>query len=314
MSQNDFSSELLKRAEHVEEILKKYLPKEEGYAKTVIEAMNYSLLAGGKRLRPVMMLESYKLFAGDNADEAVVEPFMAAMEMIHTYSLVHDDLPAMDNDEYRRGRKTTHAVYGAGMATLAGDALLNFAFETAIDGAARGTKLASYDGDTDNRYFAALKILSQKAGIYGMVGGQCADIMAENATDVPKDKMSDILSYIDENKTAALIESSLMIGAILGGASKDSVSAMEKAGSCVGIAFQIQDDILDIVGDQAEIGKPVGSDEKNNKSTYVSLNGMEAASAKVKELSEMAEEILKEQGFEDLFLGNLFDSLIYRRK
>ena len=314
MSQNDFSAELLKRAEHVEEILKKYLPKEEGYAKTVIEAMNYSLLAGGKRLRPVMMLESYKLFAGDNADEAVVEPFMAAMEMIHTYSLVHDDLPAMDNDEYRRGRKTTHAVYGAGMATLAGDALLNFAFETAIDGAARGTKLASYDGDTDNRYFAALKILSQKAGIYGMVGGQCADIMAENATDVPKDKMSDILSYIDENKTAALIESSLMIGAILGGASKDSVSAMEKAGSCVGIAFQIQDDILDIVGDQAEIGKPVGSDEKNNKSTYVSLNGMEAASAKVKELSEMAEEILKEQGFEDSFLRNLFDSLIYRRK
>lgn len=314
MSQNDFSAELSKRAEHVEEILKKYLPKEEGYAKTVIEAMNYSLLAGGKRLRPVMMLESYKLFAGDNADEAVVEPFMAAMEMIHTYSLVHDDLPAMDNDEYRRGRKTTHAVYGAGMATLAGDALLNFAFETAIDGAARGTKLASYDGDTDNRYFAALKILSKKAGIYGMVGGQCADIMAENATDVPKDKMSDILSYIDENKTAALIESSLMIGAILGGASKDSVSAMEKAGSCVGIAFQIQDDILDIVGDQAEIGKPVGSDEKNNKSTYVSLNGMEAASAKVKELSEMAEEILKEQGFEDSFLGNLFDSLIYRRK
>lgn len=314
MSQNDFSAELSKRAEHVEEILKKYLPKEEGYAKTVIEAMNYSLLAGGKRLRPVMMLESYKLFAGDDADEAVVEPFMAAMEMIHTYSLVHDDLPAMDNDEYRRGRKTTHAVYGAGMATLAGDALLNFAFETAIDGATRGTKLASYDGDTDNRYFAALKILSKKAGIYGMVGGQCADIMAENATDVPKDKMSDILSYIDENKTAALIESSLMIGAILGGASKDSVSAMEKAGSCVGIAFQIQDDILDIVGDQAEIGKPVGSDEKNNKSTYVSLNGMEAASAKVKELSEMAEEILKEQGFEDSFLGNLFDSLIYRRK
>jgi len=314
MSQNDFSAELSKRAEHVEEILKKYLPKEEGYAKTVIEAMNYSLLAGGKRLRPVMMLESYKLFAGDNADEAVVEPFMAAMEMIHTYSLVHDDLPAMDNDEYRRGRKTTHAVYGAGMATLAGDALLNFAFETAIGGAARGTKLASYDGDTDNRYFAALKILSKKAGLYGMVGGQCADIMAENATDVPKDKMSDILSYIDENKTAALIESSLMIGAILGGASKDSVSAMEKAGSCVGIAFQIQDDILDIVGDQAEIGKPVGSDEKNNKSTYVSLNGMEAASAKVKELSEMAEEILKEQGFEDSFLGNLFDSLIYRRK
>ena len=314
MLQNGFADELSKKAEHVEEILKKFLPKEEGYARTVIEAMNYSLLAGGKRLRPVMMLESYKLFAGEDADEAVVEPFMAAMEMIHTYSLVHDDLPAMDNDEYRRGRKTTHAVYGAGMATLAGDALLNFAFETAINGAATGTKLTPYDGDTDNRYFAALKVLSKKAGIYGMVGGQCADIMAENATDVPNDEMSDILSYIDENKTAALIESSLMIGAILGGASKKSVDAMEKAGSCVGIAFQIQDDILDIVGDQEEIGKPVGSDEKNNKSTYVSLNGMEAASAKVKELSGIAGDILKEQGFGDSFLEKLFDSLIYRRK
>jgi len=314
MSQNKFDDELSNRAKHVEEILKKFLPKEEGYAKQVIEAMNYSILAGGKRLRPVMMLEAYKLYAGENADDSVVAPFMAAMEMIHTYSLVHDDLPAMDNDEYRRGRKTTHAVYGAGIATIAGDALLNYAFETAINGAICGKTLPSYDGDADNRYFAALKVLSRKAGIYGMVGGQCADIMAENLTDVPNDEMSDILSYIDENKTAALIESSLMIGAILGGANKDSVAAMEKAGSSVGIAFQIQDDILDIIGDQEEIGKPVGSDEKNKKSTYVSLNGMDAASAKVKELSENAEDILKQQGFEDSFLGKLFDSLIYRRK
>ncbi|MBO4456453.1 MAG: polyprenyl synthetase family protein [Butyrivibrio sp.] len=314
MSGSEIGAELSKRAEHAEDILKTFLPKEEGYAKRVIEAMNYSLLAGGKRLRPVMMLESYKIFAGEDADESVVAPFMAAMEMIHTYSLVHDDLPAMDNDEYRRGRKTTHAVYGAGMATLAGDALLNYAFETAIKGAVTGKKLSSYDGDTDNRYFAALKVLSEKAGIYGMVGGQCADIMAENSTDVPKDEMSDILSYIDENKTAALIESSLMIGAILGGASKSAVDAMEKAGSGVGIAFQIQDDILDIVGDQEEIGKPVGSDEKNNKSTYVSLNGMEAATLKVKELSESAKEILKELGVVDSFLGDLFEYLIYRRK
>lgn len=308
MKSEDFESRLKERVSEVENILKKYLPKEEGYAKTVIEAMNYSLLAGGKRLRPIMMMEAYRLFAGEDADLKTIEPFMAAMEMIHTYSLVHDDLPAMDNDEYRRGRKTTHAVYGAGMATLAGDGLLNLAFETAIAGSVSD----SFDGQ--KRFIKALNVLATKAGIYGMVGGQCADIVAENRTDIPDEEMKDTLSYIDENKTGALIESSLMIGAILGGADDNAVQAIEKAGSNVGVAFQIQDDILDIVGNQEELGKPIGSDEKNGKSTYVSLYGMEGASNKVKELSDEASKILSDHGFENTFLDELFQYLIYRKK
>ncbi len=311
---NDFNKRLADKAAHIEEILKAFLPKEEGYARTVIEAMNYSLLAGGKRLRPMMILEAYKLFAGNDADEKVVYPFMAAMEMIHTYSLVHDDLPAMDNDEYRRGRKTTHAVYGAGMATLAGDGLLNLAYETAINGAMRGATLSDYDGDNSNRYLAALDILAGKAGIYGMVGGQCADICAENATEIPEDEMKDTLHYIDENKTGALIEASLMIGAVLGGASAQQVSMMEKIGSNVGIAFQIQDDILDITSTSEVLGKPIGSDEKNGKSTYVSLYGMDNARDSVKKLSEEATDILDGLGFENSFLHELFNYLIYREK
>ena len=311
---NDFNKRLADKAAHIEDILKAFLPKEEGYARTVIEAMNYSLLAGGKRLRPMMILEAYKLFAGNDADEKVVYPFMAAMEMIHTYSLVHDDLPAMDNDEYRRGRKTTHAVYGAGMATLAGDGLLNLAYETAINGAIRGTTLSDYDGDNSNRYLAALDILAGKAGIYGMVGGQCADICAENAIEIPEDEMKDTLHYIDENKTGALIEASLMIGAVLGGASAQQVSMMEKIGSNVGIAFQIQDDILDITSTSEVLGKPIGSDEKNGKSTYVSLYGMDNARDSVKKLSEEATDILDGLGFENSFLHELFNYLIYREK
>lgn len=314
MSAVSIEDELLKRAAYFEDILKEALPKEEGYAKTVIEAMNYSLLAGGKRLRPVMMLEAFKLFAGEDADDKVLRPFMLAMEMIHTYSLVHDDLPAMDNDEYRRGRKTTHVVYGPGMATLAGDGLLNLAFETAIRGAARGKELVYYDGDSPNRYLAALDVLGTKAGIYGMVGGQCADICAENNTDMDDETAKDVLHYIDENKTGALIESSLMIGAILGGASAEQVKKIEKMGSNVGIAFQIQDDILDIEGDEKELGKPIGSDIKNEKTTYVSLYGMDNAKKKVKELSDEAMEILRSFGQSGTFLEGLFEYLIYRKK
>ncbi len=305
---NEFEGKLLNKAAYVEDILKKYLPKEEGYISRVTEAMNYSLLAGGKRLRPVMMLEAYRLFAKDNSDESEVEPFVAAIEMIHTYSLVHDDLPAMDNDEYRRGRKTTHAVYGAGMATLAGDGLLNYAFETAINGAIAGK---------DEKFLRALKVLSAKAGIYGMIGGQCADIMAENGGADAGSSFADekaVLHFIDENKTGALIEASLMVGAIIAGADNEKVNLLEKVGSNVGIAFQIQDDILDIVSTQEELGKPIGSDIKNGKSTYVSLYGMEAAKDKVKELSEEAMDILKDIDASDSFLEELFNYLIYRKK
>jgi len=310
----DVEQLLQNKAMHVEDILKRNLPSGDGYADEVVDAMNYSLLAGGKRLRPVMMLEAFNLFSKGKTDESVVEPFVAAIEMIHTYSLVHDDLPAMDNDEYRRGRKTTHAVYGAGMATLAGDGLLNLAFEVATCGAISGKELSPYDGECANRYLQSLYILGKKAGYRGMVGGQCADIMAENAKDIPEEKMKDILHYIDENKTGALIECSIMIGAILGGASQKDVALLEKAGSNVGIAFQIQDDILDITSTQEELGKPIGSDEKNNKSTYVSLYGMDNAKDKVKELSEEAKDILKNLGFADSFLSELFEYLIYRKK
>lgn len=284
---------------HIEEVLNKYLPKEEGYASKVMEAMNYSVLAGGKRLRPMLMEETYRMFGG--RDE-VIEPFMAAQEMIHTYSLVHDDLPCMDNDEYRRGRKTTHAVYGEGMAVLAGDALLNYAFETA-------SKAFTMTDDVE-KAAKALMVLSKKAGIYGMIGGQTADIMAEDAD--PASVTEELLLYIHENKTAALIQSSMMIGAILAGADAKQINDIEKIGYNIGIAFQIQDDILDVTGTFEELGKPIGSDEENNKVTCVTLMGLEKAKEEVSRLSNEAVALLKEFGYEHDFLEKLIIDLIHR--
>lgn len=284
---------------HIEDVLNKYLPKEEGYAAKVMEAMNYSVLAGGKRLRPMLMEETYRMFGGK---DEVIEPFMAAQEMIHTYSLVHDDLPCMDNDEYRRGRKTTHAVYGEGMAVLAGDALLNFAFETACK--------AFTMTDEVQKAAKALIILSKKAGIYGMIGGQTADIMAEDAN--PASVTEDLLLYIHENKTAALIQSSMMIGAVLAGANEKQIKDIEKIGYNIGIAFQIQDDILDVTGTFEELGKPIGSDEENNKVTCVALMGLEKAKDEVARLSNEAVTLLKEMGYEHDFLEKLIVDLIHR--
>lgn len=284
---------------HIEAVLQEYLPKEEGYAAKVMEAMNYSVLAGGKRLRPMLMEETYHMFGGE---ENVVQPFMAAQEMIHTYSLVHDDLPCMDNDEYRRGRKTTHAVYGEGMAVLAGDALLNYAFETACK--------AFEMTDSLDRVAKALTILAKKAGIYGMIGGQTADIQAE---DYPSEMVTqDLLMYIHENKTAALIQSSMTIGALLAGASETQVKNIEKIGYNVGIAFQIQDDILDVTGTFEELGKPIGSDEKNDKVTCVSLMGLNKAKEEVERLSKEAVDLLKNMDFEHTFLEELILDLIHR--
>ena len=315
-----FKEELNKRASGCEAILGKYLPAEEGYQKTVLEAMNYSALAGGKRLRPMLMQESYKLFGGK---EEIVEPFMAALEMIHNYSLVHDDLPCMDNDEYRRGRKTTWTVYGDGMAVLAGDALLNYAFETASGAFAMVDKAAEEIDELTlqsavhvaAKYAAvgkAMAVLAKKAGVYGMIGGQCADIEAEEKK--PEEVDTDLLLYIHKNKTAALIESALMIGAILAGASAQEVAAMEKVGENIGIAFQIQDDILDVTSTTEVLGKPVGSDEKNNKATYVSLNGLEKAREDVRRLSEEAIGQLKKGPVRNLFLEELVENLITREK
>ena len=247
------------------------------------------------------MEETYKLFGGSGK---IVEPFMAAMEMIHTYSLVHDDLPAMDNDEYRRGRKTTHVVYGEGMAILAGDGLLNFAFETA---------LKAFDMEPANPAIGkAMQVLAKKAGIYGMIGGQTADIEAEN---MDQSKVSnDLLLFIHENKTAALIQSSMMIGAILAGASEEDVKALEKIAYNVGIAFQIQDDILDITSSLEVLGKMTGSDEKNNKVTYVTLNGMEKSKEDVEKLSKEALDLLSSFENKNEFLNQLIEELITREK
>ena len=297
----EFVSEQNDRVTQIEQIIKAYLPEEEGYAKTVIEAMNYSVLAGGKRLRPMLMNETYRLFGGNGKE---IEPFMSAIEMIHTYSLVHDDLPCMDNDEYRRGRKTTHAVYGEGMAVLAGDALLNFAFETAC-------KAFSYTHNPQ-KVGKALTILAGKSGIYGMIGGQTADILAENSK--PEDISEDLILYIHEHKTAALIQNAMMIGAVLADAPEESINIIEKIGYNIGIAFQIQDDILDITSTFQELGKPIGSDEKNHKVTYVTLNGIDKAKKDVASLSEEAVSLLEQLPGENNFLRELILHLINRKK
>jgi geranylgeranyl diphosphate synthase type II len=282
---------------HIEEVLTKYLPKEEGYAAKVMEAMNYSVLAGGKRLRPMLMEETYRMFGGS---EQVIEPFMAAQEMIHTYSLVHDDLPAMDNDEYRRGKKTTWVAYGEDMAILAGDGLLNYAFETALKAFGKADALKVAD---------CLKILAGKAGIYGMIGGQVVDVMSEE-----KKIDMETLLFIHRNKTSALIQSSMMIGAILAGASEEDVKKIEKIGEDIGLAFQIQDDILDVTSSLEVLGKPVMSDEKNEKTTYITLEGFEKSKKDVEEISHRAIEGLKSFERENQFLNELVEMLIHREK
>ena len=285
------------RREEVGRILKNYLPPIDGLQKTVLEAMVYSVLAGGKRLRPLMMLESYRLFGGS---EKVIEPFAAAIEMIHTYSLVHDDLPAMDNDKYRRGKLTTPAKYGEAMGILAGDGLLTYAFETAC--------AAFSMTDEPARVGSAMQVLAQKAGIYGMLGGQVIDVESEGTKDMTLEKITQIHTL----KTAALMESSLMIGAILAGATRYQIDQMEQVARNVGIAFQIQDDILDITSTQEILGKPIGSDERNAKTTYVTLKGMEASVSEVKRLSREAIEILRQIPGDTLFLEELVRMLTMR--
>lgn len=307
-----FDRELENKVKEIESIIKTYLPEQEGksetgkpvsgWARTVVEAMNYSVNVGGKRLRPMLMAETYRLFGG--ADQ-VIEPFMAAIEMIHTYSLVHDDLPAMDNDEYRRGKQTTWVVYGEATAILAGDGLLNYAFETAL------TSFGMSDSDVDKKA-KALSILAEKAGIYGMIGGQTADIEAENLGNQVTQEQ---LLFIHEHKTAALIQAAMMVGAVLAGASDAQIGLVEKAAYEIGIAFQIQDDILDVTSNLETLGKPVGSDAKNQKTTYVTLKGIEEASQEQREMSDHAIKLLESlenEGYRNEFLIKLIRSLITR--
>ena len=278
----NFNAELKERQEYINRVLDAYLPAAEGKQKTVLEAMRYSVTIGGKRLRPMMMGEVYRCFA-PQGDITKAEPFMAAMEMLHTYSLVHDDLPDMDNDRYRRGQLTTHAKYGADMAILAGDALLNYSFETACKAFSDGA-----DQEWDVRVAKALKVFGEKAGIFGMIGGQVVDVEKTGQSLTEEE-----ISFIYELKTCALLEASMIIGAILGGASPEELADVERMARGIGMAFQIQDDILDLTGDEAKLGKPVGSDEKNEKTTYVTLHGLEASAEAVKKLSAEAAELAK---------------------
>lgn len=298
----NFEKEQKDRINYIEQILLDYLPEETGLQKNVIEAMNYSVLGGGKRIRPMLMLETFCLFQKKISKS--LEPFMAAIEMIHTYSLVHDDLPAMDNDEYRRGRKTTHIVFGEAIGILAGDGLLNYAFEVACN---------AFDTGEDPIMIAnALKVLAKKPGIYGMIGGQVVDV---EANDLPIDK--ERLDFIYSLKTSALIECSMLIGAILGGASKEELITIEQIASDVGLAFQIQDDILDVTSSLEVLGKQIGSDEKNSKTTYVTLEGLEKAKQDVKIISDRALENLRRLKLnhrENLFLEEIIRKLITRDK
>ena len=297
----NFQEELTKKTKEIEAVIREYLPAEEGFSRTMAQAMNYSMLAGGKRLRPMLMQETFRLFGGSGK---LVKPFMAGMEMIHTHSLIHDDLPSLDNDDYRRARLTTHKVYGEAMGILSGVALLNYAYETMLQAFAMAENLQQKEAVID-----ALQVMAEKTGIHGMLGGQSVDVENDG-----KALEKDMLDYIYENKTAALIEASMMTGAILAGADAEQVSVIEKAAKRIGLAFQIQDDILDVTSTDEELGKPVHSDEKNHKVTYVTLLGTEKAAAQVAGLSAEAVELLESLNKNNEFLYLLVEKLVNRRK
>ena len=299
ISAMDFNKELSERVGYVNDILLKYLPPAEGLQKTVIDAMHYSVMSGGKRIRAILMSETYKMFGGK---DEVIEPFIAAMEMIQAYSLVHDDLPALDNDEYRRGIKSTHAMFGEAMGILAGDALLNYAFETAF-------KAFSIKPSASEQIAGALGIFGRKAGLYGMIGGQVVDVETEDKT-IPLET----LDFIHHKKCGALIEASMMIGAVLAGADKEEVTVIEAIAADVGFAFQIRDDILDVTGTTETLGKPAGSDDKNGKNTYVKYLGIKKAEEKVDSVSNRALLKLMSLPYDSVFLSELIKSMINRVK
>lgn len=299
----DFINLLIQKVNETFGIMKPYMPAEEGLQRRVTESMNYSFISGGKRIRPLFMLESYRLFGGD--DLSKISPFMAAIEMIHTYSLIHDDLPAMDNDDYRRGRPTNHKMFDEATAILAGDGLLNLAFETISK-----AMVEEDDIIVLRRMAYANYVLANKAGIYGMIGGQMVDLLMENKTDTELDT----LLFIHKHKTAALIEAALMIGAIMAGADDDEIAMIEKVGDNTGLAFQIRDDILDVIGDSIKLGKSVGSDEKNDKTTYVKIKGLEESQKDLENLSKEARDIVIGIAGKETFLSDLIEYLVNREK
>ena len=248
--------------------LENYLPKTEGRLFHIYDAMRYSTLSGGKRIRPILMLLAYEAVNGQGAE---IYPFACAVEMIHTYSLIHDDLPAMDDDDFRRGMKTNHIKFSEWTAILAGDALLNRAFEIMLDATVRNPKPA---------YIEAMNILSIASGTRGMIGGQVIDIISEN-----EEVHEDTVNFIHRNKTAALMVAPVDMGAVLGGATQKEKEALHNYAFNIGMAFQIADDLLDITSTEEDLGKPINSDIENNKATYVSVHGMEKAKERLQTLT-----------------------------
>ena len=295
-----FQDELKARTQHVDAVIRDYMPKESGFQKTLLGAMNYSIESGGKRLRPILMECTCQMYGGKGTAAA---PFMAAIEMIHTSSLIHDDLPALDNDAMRRGRKTTHKAYGEAMAILAGDAMMNYAYETAVGA------FSEADVQQMPRVAEAIRILAQKSGIYGMLGGQSCDVECEGRALTEGQ-----VEFINLHKTAALMEASLMIGAVLAGAPDEDVRVLETVGRKTGLAFQIRDDVLDVTGSESELGKPIGSDVRNQKTTFVSLFGVPAGKARIELLSAQALEAFDHLSAKHEFLRQLLTELVSRRR
>ncbi len=292
----DIKSELDLRVKAVDKALERRLPYTDNERARIYEAMRYSLFAGGKRLRPILMWESCRMCGGGWND---VEPFACALEMIHTYSLIHDDLPAMDNDDLRRGLPTNHIKFGEAAAILAGDALLNKAFEITL----------SEKYEDPSRALRAAAVMAEASGTEGMIGGQVLDLESEN-----RRVSSDELKRIHSLKTGALIRAACVIGGIMAGADEEAVKALGLYAENLGIAFQIRDDILDVTGSEEELGKPIGSDEESGKNTYVSLYGLEGSERLVREYSDKAVKALSVFGERAGFLLSLTEYLINRRR
>ncbi|QUI23801.1 polyprenyl synthetase family protein [Vallitalea pronyensis] len=298
----DFNQKRLEKQQYVDDILKQYMASSDyKYDQIIYEAMSYSLMAGGKRVRPILMLTAYEISGGQNTTE--VEAFMAAMEMIHTYSLIHDDLPAMDDDDYRRGRLTCHKKFGEDIAILAGDALLNHAYEIMTEACIHR------EPSLIVKALLAMKEIATAAGTQGMIGGQVVDMVDKSNINL------NMIEFIHLHKTSAIIEASLTAGAYLAGASEEEVEHFRSIGRCIGLAFQIQDDILDITSTTEVLGKQVGSDHKNGKATYVALKGLEASKSEVAHLMKKAlEELQQLQGDRKEFLKAFILYLRNRKK
>ena len=295
----DFLNELKSRIDYFENELEKYISFSQGLQRQIFESMRYSLRAGGKRLRPILLMECAQICGGSIEDSI---PFACAIEMIHTYSLIHDDLPAMDDDDLRRGKPTNHKVFGEGIAILAGDGLLNYAYELML---AHSLK----NEENTLKYIKAMKEIATASGVYGMIGGQVVDLEYENKKADEK-----TLNFIHENKTSAIIIASVRAGAIIGGADKQKLDNLSNFARCIGLCFQIVDDILDIEGDESKLGKNIGSDIENNKSTYPLLYGLKKSKEIAQNLKAQAQKSVEDLGCKADFLKNLAQYIVDREQ